>query len=422
MSCTAKCDEKVIPPSQRSAWFSFLKSIASFKGDLSSLTAPPFLLSPQSVIEYSAFWCEHPILFVAAAHEEDAQKRALCVLKWFLSTLKEQHSNKDENGKKKRKMKPLNAFLGEQFLGRWVDEAGTTELVSEQVSHHPPVTAFNVWNNQHGVRLQGHIAPKVYFSGTVNIDRKGYGVMHIDKYNEDHLVTMPKVHVEGLVTGAPSPELSGLSYIRSSSGYTTKIEYFSKGWISGKRNAFLATIFPDGKESEPIYIAEGIWSGTYTIKEVKSKMELENFDIDTVKRTPLMVTPIEHQHPLESRRAWQRVIDGINNGDIFAVGSEKSKIENEQRQMRRVEKTGGREFRRKYFSPASRDLVAEKLATGLKGTSMKCETDKDQMVWLWDEDKYQRSQDNLRNGIKSPTHARFDSGVAGMDAMGTTIT
>jgi hypothetical protein len=109
------------------------QSIASFNGDLSTLTAPPFLLSPQSVTEYSAYWAEHPILFVAPAKEEDPQKRALCVLKWFLSTLKEQHSNTDENGKKKRGMKPLNAFLGEQFLGKWVDEAGTTELVSEQV-------------------------------------------------------------------------------------------------------------------------------------------------------------------------------------------------------------------------------------------------------------------------------------------------
>lgn len=109
-----------------------VQSIATFKGDLSSLTAPPFLLSPQSITEFSAYWAEHPSLFVAPAHEDDAQKRALSVLKWFLSTLKHQLSNKDENGKK-RKMKPLNPFLGELFLGKWVDNQGTTELVSEQV-------------------------------------------------------------------------------------------------------------------------------------------------------------------------------------------------------------------------------------------------------------------------------------------------
>jgi len=49
-------------------------------------------------------------------------------------------------------MKPLNPFLGECFVGKWLDEAGTTNLVSEQVSHHPPATAFNCWNDEHGVR------------------------------------------------------------------------------------------------------------------------------------------------------------------------------------------------------------------------------------------------------------------------------
>lgn len=238
--------------------------------------------------------------------------------------------------------------------------------------------------------------------------------MHIDKYDEDHLVTMPKVHVEGLVTGAPSPELSGTSYIRSSSGYTTKIEYICKGWISGKRNGFVATIFPDDEENEPIYIAEGIWSGTYMIKEVKTNKILETFDIDTIPKIPLTVAPLEHQHPLESRRAWRHVVDAINEGDIFAVGHEKSKIENQQRHMRKVEKIEGREFPRKYFKRVQRDPVAEKLVTGLKGTSMLAETDAHQMVWIWDEDEYQQVQENLRNGIKSPTHARFDSGIAGI--------
>jgi hypothetical protein len=262
----------------------------------------------------------------------------------------------------------------------------------------------------------------VYFSGTVNIDRKGYGVMHIDRYNEDHLVTMPKVHVEGLVTGAPSPELSGTSYIRSSSGYTTKIDYFGKGWISGKRNAFVATIFQDANEHEPVYLAEGIWSGAYTIKEVKTKKTLETFNIDTIPRTILDVAPVEHQHPLESRRAWKNVIDGIKNGDIFTVGSEKSKIEVAQRQMRKVEKAEGREFPRKYFTSAKEDPVAMKLAAGLKSTSIGCEMDASHMIWLWDEEKYQRVQDNKRNGAKSPTHARFDSGISGMDFKGLNIT
>jgi len=95
------------------------------------MTAPPFILSTTSLVEYSAYWTEHPSLFVAPASEPNPEKRALLVLKWFLSTLRQQYSSRNEKlGSEK---KPLNPFLGEIFLGRWEDAAGITQLVSEQV-------------------------------------------------------------------------------------------------------------------------------------------------------------------------------------------------------------------------------------------------------------------------------------------------
>jgi len=107
------------------------QSIASFNGDLASLTAPPFILSSTSLTEFSSYWCEHPTIFAAPAQEPDPAKRALLVLKWFLTTLKQQYASRSEQyGNEK---KPLNPFLGELFLGKWEDSAGTTELTSEQV-------------------------------------------------------------------------------------------------------------------------------------------------------------------------------------------------------------------------------------------------------------------------------------------------
>ena len=97
------------------------------------MTAPPFILSTTSLTEYSSYWAEFPSLFVAPAAESDPQKRALGVLKWFLSTLKQQYSSRSEKlGSEK---KPLNPFLGELFLGKWQDDAGETRLVSEQVRY-----------------------------------------------------------------------------------------------------------------------------------------------------------------------------------------------------------------------------------------------------------------------------------------------
>jgi hypothetical protein len=72
-------------------------------------------------------------VFVAPAAESDPAKRALLVLKWFLTTLKRQYASRSENlGSEK---KPLNPFLGEVFFGKWEDDVGTTQLVSEQVRY-----------------------------------------------------------------------------------------------------------------------------------------------------------------------------------------------------------------------------------------------------------------------------------------------
>jgi hypothetical protein len=86
--------------------------------------------------EYSAYWAEHPAVFVAPAREADPEKRALLVLKWFLTTLHQQYCSRSEKlGSEK---KPLNPFLGELFIGKWQADAsdpelGETVLVSEQV-------------------------------------------------------------------------------------------------------------------------------------------------------------------------------------------------------------------------------------------------------------------------------------------------
>jgi hypothetical protein len=96
------------------------------------LTAPPFILSGTSLVEYSSYWVSHPSLLIDPAKEKDPEKRAVMVLKWFISTLKPQYSSRSENlGSEK---KPLNPFLGETFVGKWdAGSDGELRLVSEQV-------------------------------------------------------------------------------------------------------------------------------------------------------------------------------------------------------------------------------------------------------------------------------------------------
>lgn len=217
---------------------------------------------------------------------------------------------------------------------------------------------------------------------------------------------MPKVHVEGLVTFQIAPELSGTSYIHSSSGYTTKIEYNSKGWLRGASHSFKATLFRDGAEKSPIYTAAGHWDGIYTVANPKGEV-VETVDLDSLKRTPLVVAPIEKQHPLETGRAWQHVIDSINKNDILAIGHEKSKIENAQRILRKEEAKDGRTWEKRYFTSVNHDPSVEGLV--LRGKNEPCHDYR--VYWKFDESKHDRIRENQLQGLKSPTHTRFDSGV-----------
>lgn len=217
---------------------------------------------------------------------------------------------------------------------------------------------------------------------------------------------MPKVHVEGIMTFQIAPELGGTSYIHSSSGYTTKIEYCSKGWLRGASHSFVAKLFRDGAEKSPLYTIAGRWDGSYTVTNSKGKV-VSTVDLDSLKRTPLQVAPLDRQHPLETGKAWKHVIDAINNNDIFAVGQEKSKIENAQRALRKEEARDGRSWEQRYFKSVGVDPVIDGLA--LRSKHDPCHDYR--VFWKFDKSKHDRIKDHEMRDVKGSTHARLDSGI-----------
>ncbi|KAK2734678.1 Oxysterol binding protein [Onygenales sp. PD_40] len=389
-----------VPPSIRGSWTSFLKSIATFNGDLSSLTAPPFILSSTSLVEFSTYWAEHPQLFVAPAREPNPEKRALLVLKWFLSTLHQQYCTRSEKlGSEK---KPLNPFLGELFLGKWEDDGdvGETRLVSEQVSHHPPVTAYSIDNEKHDVHLQGYNAQKASFSSTINVKQIGHALYSLtppatadnpSPERETYLITLPSLHIESLIYASPFIELNKYTQIVSSTGYVAKIDYSGKGWLSGKKNSFTAILYHESEgEKKPLYTADGQWSNTFTIREARGKKkELDKYCAKTQKTTPLTIAPLEKQDLYESRRAWRDVAVAIGRGDMDATSAAKSKIEVAQRELRKLERSEGRQWERRFFKQVepSDDKVFMELAekagiTQPNGNGI--EADKTGGVWRFD--------------------------------------
>ncbi|KAK9459902.1 uncharacterized protein V1516DRAFT_678340 [Lipomyces oligophaga] len=331
----------------------FLKSLASSKGDIASITAPPFILSSTSLTEFSKFWSEQPDLFVAPSMIVDPEERALAVYRWFIATLKGQYTSRNEKlGSEK---KPLNPFLGECFFGKWVtDDEGETILVSEQVSHHPPVTAYGIFNDLYGVELEGYNGQKVSVSAstlTISVRQVGHALLRISKFDELYYIQLPSLHIEGLFYGAPYVELEGKTVIQCSNGYKFVTEYSGKGYFSGKKNTFKGKLYGPDNSSTSLYTIQGQWSGKSTIRNdsVKKSAEQPFYDASEHPVVPLTVKPIAEQAEYESNRAWEKVAAAVSVMDYDTIHVEKSKIENAQRALRKQEQDENREWQRLYF-------------------------------------------------------------------------
>jgi hypothetical protein len=355
------------------------------------------------------------------------------VLKWFLSSLKSSYSSRNEKlGSEK---KPLNPFLGELFLGKWEDECGTTHLVSEQVSHHPPATAYCIWNDEHNIQvrrqlhfanskraesvfqLQGYNAQKASFSRTIHVKQIGHALLTLtppdSTEKETYLITLPALHIESLIYGSPFVELNRYTHIASTTGYVAKIDYSGKGWLSGKKNSFTAVLWKEGEGSDkhPLYTVDGQWNEGFTIREGEGKhaKEIDYYDAKAAKMTPLTVAPIEEQDPYESRKAWGNVARSIEKGDMDATSHYKSRIEMAQRALRKKEQDDKREWVRAFFCQVSPDSPEEatfqklvKMVSGINGWQG-VEPEKTAGVWRFDWEKAKNA--------KPPYHAEGVSGL-----------
>lgn len=234
-----------------------------------------------------------------------------------------------------------------------LDTDSSQSIIS--VSHHPPVTAYNLLNEKGGVNLEGHSGQKSSFSGrSITVRQVGHAVLRVpstDKKGETlYLITLPTLVIEGLIWGSPYIELSGVSHISSSSGYLATINYSGKGYFSGKAHTYKATVSPSSKPTHPLYTIEGEWSGKSSFKgsSPDGKKDATFWDA-SVDREEISVKPVEEQGPMESRKVWEKTADGIRSQNYEAASKDKSRIENEQRQKRKDETSNGTPHQLEYF-------------------------------------------------------------------------
>ena len=88
--------------------------------------------------------------------------------------------------------KPINSVLGETHRLR-VDDV---EMVMEQVSHHPPITCYEMEHEKVGLKITGNLSPKPIFHGTsVQVALRGTLLFELKNTGEVYTASLPDLYI-----------------------------------------------------------------------------------------------------------------------------------------------------------------------------------------------------------------------------------
>ncbi|XP_015675168.1 oxysterol-binding protein-related protein 8 [Protobothrops mucrosquamatus] len=303
--------------------------------DLSKVVLPTFILETRSFLDKLSDYYYHADFLSEAALEENAYNRMKKVVKWYLSGFYK---------KPKGLKKPYNPILGETFRCLWIHPKtnSKTFYIAEQVSHHPPISAFYVSNRKDGFCLSANILAKSKFYGnSLSAILDGEGRLMFLNRGEDYVMTMPYAHCKGILYGTMTLELGGtVSITCEKTGYSAVLEFKLKPFLGNNENVNqIMGKIKLGKEV--LATLEGHWDSEVIIRDKKTDAS-DTFWNPTPeirhRRLRRYTVKFEEQSDFESEKLWQHVTRAINNKDQTEATQEKYILEEAQRKAAKERK------------------------------------------------------------------------------------
>ncbi|KAL8633642.1 hypothetical protein Q9189_000590 [Teloschistes chrysophthalmus] len=242
--------------------------------------------------------------------------------------------------------------------------------LTEQTSHHPPVSAFWVDCPVKGISACGFDQLSAKFTGTTVRVTPGahnlgifINIQHRD--NEEYRLTHPAAQLAGILRGSLSITVADTCYVTCpKSRIKVILHYLEEGWLGKAQNRVLGVVFhydPDNdtttkikdvSEKDVLARLEGCWQDQvrYTLKDSKDSQLL--IDLNPLWPTPKIIPPENQQLPTESRRFWHGVTEAILNKQYGQATKVKQELEERQREKATARKDNGVEFEPRFFTQA----------------------------------------------------------------------
>ncbi|KAF1743852.1 hypothetical protein MXB_5267, partial [Myxobolus squamalis] len=223
---------------------------------------------------------------------------------------------------KERFLAVVKYYLGSFYPGRRFQDnvngpvpwAKTCDFsfIAEQVSHHPPISAFYAECPQANVSCNAFVHTKSKFMGiSVGVHNIGHGILSLNNHNEEYSFSYPSGYARSIFN-VPWFEFGGICYLTcAQTCFRAQIEFLCK------------VNEPDAKKSFAVITGE--WNGVMHIK-YEGNNNQEVF-IDSLHEciNRKYVKPIPKQEPDESRLIWQGVTQALKMKDIDKASEFKTK-------------------------------------------------------------------------------------------------
>lgn len=270
--------------------------------------------------------------------------------------------------------------------------------LTEQTSHHPPVSAFYIDCPEKGIHAKGFDQITAKFTGTsikVMPGEHNLGIfITVERRNhETYQLTHPAAHLGGILRGALSVTVGDMAYITCPETKLKAIlHYYDEGWLGRTTNKVEGIIFrydpatddkqkiADVPEADILVRLGGAWKekivftlgpkplvGRVRINDKQNcilttlrtqnahppESQITIIDIAPLTVAPKVLPPTERQLPNESLQLWGEVTKAIHAKQYSRATTVKQELEEAQREKARERERTGEVWKPVFFENAT---------------------------------------------------------------------
>ena len=345
-----------LPSKKTDHGFNVWKVFKSAVGkDLSRFGVPVFFNEPLSSLQKFCEPFQYAYLLNSAAQEPNpyirlAKSATFCIGQFVIN-----------NG---RQAKFFNPLLYETY--EYVDNEQNFRYMSEQVSHHPAISAYFAEGNGWNIYANTNAIIKFVITGRLEVNALGRTYINYTNFNDVNAFNKPRLITRNLIIGTIDIDVEGKFEVTNEQGDSCEVDMIpstsgQKGNLHGKIKDINGDIkfLLEGNWLDNIYIINNETKEKTIIWRIIPSKDKEDFyfqpytfDLNNLTEEMKKALP-----PTDSRfRPDQRLME---YQDIDKAGDEKHRLEEEQRARAKQYKKDGFIPKPLYFEETYDDLTGE---------------------------------------------------------------